>query len=349
MKKSVLMTAFAALMLASCTFEEGRVKNEHEIDFSVAPYAVQTKTEHDLNTAFTSPFRVWAWDADNANTVINGQVATYEIGGGNWTVAGGPYYWPDFDLDFVATVPAEGNKYCQVNRSTDGNTSIVYTFDATNPNPRNINLMHSDFVEGMSSGTVNLGFRHALANIEVHVKQKYPAIEAGSNITYYEVVLKSMKVSGIHRQGTYTVTSNNQNINNHVWTYDPSTPTADIEYLAAGSTRSLNPGNVDTPYEPNDGHAIYVMPQNLDNNAKFTIEYLVVTHTTSGQSTGTVKSIDVQLNTINLVGSGSTITQWQTNKKIVYNIHITPVHELNGIQFSATEEEWGTVNGDFSI
>ncbi|MBO7271181.1 MAG: fimbrillin family protein [Bacteroidales bacterium] len=349
MKKSVFMAALASLMLASCTFEEDRVKQTREIDFSVAPYAVQTKTEHDLNTAFTNPFRVWAWDADNANAVIDGKVANYQNGSGTWSVEDGPYYWPDFGLEFVAVVPATGNNYCQVNRSADGNTSIVYTFDALNENPRTINLMHSDFTDKLTAaqGTVNLGFRHALANVNVVVKQGTVTINPEDNIVYYEVELNAMSVEGIHRQGTYTVNSNAQNISNQVWTYEPSSPTSEIPYLSTGSKFSLNPGNVAQNYEPNDGNDIFVMPQHLDDNAKFVIDYTVITHTTSGTTTGTPKHVEVQLNTIAATGSGTTINAWHTNKKIQYTINIMPKAELNGIQFSVSEEEWGTVSGSF--
>lgn len=346
MKKSFLMTALAGLMLASCTFEEGKVEHKSTIDFTVAPYAAQTRAEHELNQAFNTDFKVWAWDADNDNAIIDGKVASYEIGSSAWEVVGGPYYWPDFDLDFVAIVPATANPYCAVERSSSGQTTIRYTFDNTNPNPRNVNLMHSDFADGLTKVTVPLGFRHALAHVEVVVTQKDVAIDPASNINFYEVVLESMSVDGIHRHGTYAVTSNNQNINNQVWTYDPADPATNIEYLA--TARSLNPSNVKTDYTPNDGNPIYVMPQNLSDDAKFNINYHVITHTTSGISTGATQSVSVQMNTITDAGANK-ISAWHTNKIIRYTINITPVHSLEGIQFEVKEEEWGEIAGSANV
>lgn len=348
MKKSVLMTALAGLMLASCTFEEGRVQNQKEINFSTAPYAAQTKAEHDLNQTLKAPFKVWAWDQDNNNAVIDGKVATYVESSSSWNVADGPYYWGDLTLDFVAIIPAESNPYCSVTRAADGSlTTVSYAFTNANPNPRNVNLMHSDFVEGQKGGTVNLGFRHALANVTVTVQQKNPET-LDANVNYYEVVLTEMKVTGIHRQGTYSVTSNDQNRNDHVWTYDPASPTSDISYIPAASNRSLNPGNSANNYVyPEVGNSLYVMPQNLSNDAKFVISYKIITHTTSGVNTGAVTTVEVQMNTI--TDGTNPITAWYTNKKINYTINILPNFTLDGIQFSVKEEEWGTQSGSTTI
>ena len=354
MKKMFLFAAFAGIALASCTTDEeifAPVNQGNEIEFVAADYVHQTRAsedpqEHDLTKTFSNAdFSVWAWptgtDAEHISALQVNADGTYT----------GTYYWPDEDLDFAAVSPANDPRI-DVDRA-NGATTITYTFDATYGNNQT-NLMHADFVDAQNKSTstqVALGFRHALAKLNVVVNQNHVAknddraknVDNERDIEDYQVIVKKLSIEKFDCYGTYTVTSNDQNTADNVWTGTSK----DADWTIINTPTSLVKDTID--FDDNTFKATYmetgfVMPQALGDDVVVKIDYDIVTKFKSGATSTTNRVKSVNLNEIK-DGSGDKITHWYTNKVITYTFTINPQYDLTPITFSATEEEWGTQGG----
>ena len=347
MKKMFLFAAFAGIALASCTTDEeifAPVNQGNEIEFVAANYVHQTRAEHDTTQTFSNAdYSVWAWKTGTANAHMEDVTVTYNNGANDVT---GTYYWPDEALDFAAVSPANDPRI-DVDR-TNGATTITYTFDATNGNNQT-NLMHADFVTA-SKATVALGFRHALAKLNVVVKQTQDAVNDDSandvnerDIEKYQVIVNSLSIEKFDCYGTYTVTSNRQNTADNVWT----STSGDSIWTIIDTPTSLVVDTVnfaDKTYSATYKTNGFVMPQALKDDVVVNIDYDIVTKFKSGATSTTNRNKSVKLNTIKN-SSDVAITNWYTNKIITYTFTINPQDDLTPIEFSATEEEWGIQGG----
>lgn len=341
MKKMLFIAAVASVALASCTNDENTfegVKNGREVSFVAADYANQSRAEHDINLAFSNDdYKVWAWFSGGDEAYINALVVNAD---GTYT---GTYYWPDEALDFAAVSPAADPRI-NVSRDAGGATTVTYTFNGTHGNTTTTNLMHADFVEGQTKTipTVALGFRHALAKLNVVLHQN-PVGSLPTGVSGYEVVLKNVRINGILCQGTFTVTDNAENTTERVWNADPLAPTTDWNILTS-ATQSIKAADYATTTD------YYVMPQTLADATTITIDYDVIATLTKGGTSKLEKTATVKLNDIYKAGSATEkITKWFTNKVITYTFNINPTSELTPIAFTAQEEEWGTVGGSHTF
>ena len=343
MKKMLFIAAVASVALASCTNDENTfegVKNGREVSFVAADYANQSRSEHDFSLAFSNAnYMVWAWFNGGNVPFINELTVN-----ANGTYAG-PYYWPDEALDFAAVSPA-GDPRITVSRDASGATTVTYEFDGDNENTTTTNLMHADFVVGQTKATptVALGFRHALAKLNVVLHQN--AVDAGSlptGVSGYEVVLQNVRINNILCQGTLTVTANDQNTTDRVW--NASSPAATTNWnILTSANQPIKAADYATAIN------YYVMPQTLADATTITIDYDVISTLTSGGTSKLAKSATVKLNDIYKSGSSTEkITDWFTNKVITYTFNINPTAELTPIAFTAQEEEWGTVGGSHTF
>ncbi|MBO7281392.1 MAG: fimbrillin family protein, partial [Bacteroidaceae bacterium] len=254
-------------------------------------------------------------------------------------------YWPDEALDFAAVSPA-GDPRITVSRGASGATTVTYEFDGDNENTTTTNLMHADFVVGQTKAipTVALGFRHALAKLNVVLHQN--AVDAGSlptGVSGYEVVLQNVRINNILCQGTLTVTANDQNTTDRVW--NASSPAATTNWnILTSANQPIKAADYATAIN------YYVMPQTLADATTITIDYDVISTLTSGGTSKLAKSATVKLNDIYKSGSSTEkITDWFTNKVITYTFNLNPTAELTPIAFTAQEEEWGTVGGSHTF
>ena len=353
-----LFAAFAGVALASCTTDEeifAPVNQGNEIEFVAADYVHQTRAnEHELNLPFTNKnYSVWAWKTKTANAHMKDVAVTYDAEKKTNTVE---YYWPDEALDFAAVSPASDDR---IKVKRDGaSTTITYTFkDEDGYRNNQDNLMHADFVTA-SQTTVALGFRHALAKLNVVVNQNHKAVndDRANNVNErdivdYQVIVKKLSIEKFDCYGTYTVTSgeydpatsNAQNTADNVWT-DTS---GDANWTIINTPTSLVKDTVD--FEDKNFEATYmtngfVMPQKLSDDVVVNIDYDIVTKFKSGATSTTNRKKYVNLNTIKN-SSDVAIANWYTNKVITYTFTINPQYDLTPITFSATEEEWGTQDG----
>lgn len=342
-----LFAAFAGIALASCTTDEeifAPVNQGNEIEFVAADYVHQTRAEHDTTLTFSNAdYSVWAWENDTDYPHMNGVKVTYANGVNTVT---GTYYWPDEALDFAAISPA-ADKRIAVDR-TGGATTVTYTFDNVDGYRNDqTNLMHADFVESQTKATANvsLGFRHALAKLNVVVNQTQNADNGNpTGVAGYQVNVNKLFIEDFDCYGTYTVTSNDQNKTDRTWT---STSHKDADWSIISDSTSLVVDTVnfaDQTFKATYERTGFVMPQALSDDVKVTIDYDIVTKFKSGATSTINKKDTVQLNTIEN-GSRVAIKNWYTNKVITYTFTINPKHDLTPITFSAKEEVWGTQDG----
>ena len=348
-----LFAAFAGVALASCTTDEeifAPVNQGNEIEFVAANYVHQTRNEHDLNQTFSNAdYSVWAWKTGTANAHMEDVTVTYNNGANDVT---GTYYWPDQALDFAAVSPASDDRI-EVSR-TGAATTITYTFkDVDGYRNNQTNLMHADFVTA-SKATVALGFRHALAKLNVVVKQTQDAVNDDSandvnerDIENYQVIVNNLSIENFNCYGTYTVTSNDQNTADKVWT----STSGDADWTIINTPTSLVEDTVkfaDKTFNATYNTTGFVMPQLLSDDVVVKIDYDIVTKFKSGATSTTSRNKFVKLNTIKN-SSDVAIANWYTNKIITYTFTINPQYDLTPIEFSATEEEWGTQDGAYTF
>lgn len=341
MKKMLLMATMAGVAFASCTNSEDVVseaQQAREIHFTNATYSAQTRAEHDLNVAFTnSDMSVYAWLA-GGNTAFMTEVLDAQ----GTITSGNVYYWPTdgSKIDFAAVSPAN-TAYAAVARTTDGQTSTTFTFDATNTNPTNVNLMYADYVKGQGSGTVALGFRHVLANLHMNVTQS--VLKDDNQGVEWEVKVKSLAVQNIQNQGSmvigwdFDVTAQDWMWSNTAGAATWSIISSETSLIENGAAKTVSTtGNY------------YVVPQawNATTPQKLVVTYDVITTPENGtpstkQYTKEVKMSDMTYNV--------TLTGWAMNKDITYNVSINPSEELSPISFTVSEEEWGSVTGSTEV
>lgn len=346
MKKMFFFAAIASVAFASCTNDENTfegVKNGREMTFVAADYVHQTRNPHDLNQAFSNAdYQVWAWvkGTDKAH------ISALEVAK-NGTYAG-KYYWPDDTLDFAAISPA--NDPCiEVARTAGGATTVTYTFDENHDNKQK-NLMHADFVtQTKATSAVALGFRHALAKLNVVVQQTQTptagAPDGTSDVAGYQVLVKKLSIDGFHTRGEYVVKSNVQNTKDNVWT-NTSTPASWEIINSPTSPISLVKDITsfdDQVFKATYKTTGYVMPQELANSVMVNFDYDIVTVFKSGATSTINRTAAVVLNTIK--NGANPIKNWYTNKNITYTFTINPQYELTPITFTVNEEEWGPVPG----
>ena len=339
--------AIASVALASCTNDETTfegVKNGREMTFVAADYVHQTRAEHDLNQAFSNAdYQVWAW----VDGTDDAHISALEVAAdGTYT---GKYYWPDEALDFAAISPANDPRIA-VSRAS-GATTVTYTFDATNGNDQT-NLMHADFVDAQTKSTpsVALGFRHALAKLNVVVKQTQTpdggTPDGTSDVAGYQVLVNKLSIDNFHTQGKYVVTDNAQNKADNVWT-GTSTPASWNIITSATSLVTDITSFADNVFNATYNTTGYVMPQALSNDVKVNIDFDIVTVFKSGATSTINRTASVVLNTI--TNGTDAIANWYTNKNITYTFIINPKYELTPITFTATEEEWGATDGSYTF
>lgn len=353
MKKLFLIAAFAGIALASCTTDESTfegVENGRLMNFVAADYVHQTRGEATPSGTFSnSDYKVYGWYTGT-------KVAHF----GPLTVSGSSvesgYYWPDESLDFAAVSPANDDRIA-VTRNDDFTTTITYTFDGnTKKNDNATNLMHADFVTqqlnaNKDNATVALGFRHALAKLDVKVHQNTVAANSlPTGVAGYEVIVTSLNITGINDQGTYTVTkTTNNTADDRLWANPTGTATWDIipsdrSLMTVTKAQNAKPTN----YVANDFNEenYYVMPQAIPATAKVNIAYKVITYLETGGTTTKTVEKDVLVNNICKTGSTTDkITHWYANKHISYTFNVNPVSDLTPITFSAKEETWNTEGG----
>ncbi len=351
MKKMFLFAAMASVAFASCTTDESvfdGAPKDGEIKFVAANYVAQTRGEHDINVAFSNnDYAVWAWKVGTAEVHMNMQ--NVQVNKSNEIQGDGTYWWPEnYGLDFASVSPYN-NPSIGLKR-TSGNTTITFTFDGdTKQTDNTTNLMYANKeyyqydYSAAGDQPVALKFRHALAKLNAVVHQADPATTV-AGVAGYEVIVKSLKMTGIKSEGSLVVNLDEVNIGttDKVWT-DAASPTTTDEWTIISTDTSIKAS--DYKYTTD----FYVMPQNIGDATKLVVDYDVIT-TFEGGGTSTInKTKTVNVKDIIATGGSTPLANWYTNKIVTYTINISPNEAFKPIKFTAMEEEWGTQSGSTTI
>lgn len=323
MKKHIFYVAAACAALASCVKNEVRVNApDQEITFQT----VSTKA----GTAFNTNHKFYSyafflkdgdtWDAnhDRARAYFSNAEISYIIppSGTSYWAAADTYYWPkQGSLTFFAwTDDTADPKVVGTGAGVtcEHNTGIKIENYSVKDNP-NKDILVAAIAKGKKSnesatGTWEKGvptvFRHALAKVEFKVNKK-------KNYSNVQFKVKSITLNGVSTKGTFTQGSPTES-----WGWSTETPDAlplpvftSTTGMEVTKTAEPAPAEFDR-LNPGTGDYSIVLPQNFDDTPTLTIEYEIITTSTSFTETviDTKKLKDIYKN------------GWECNKNYVLGI-----------------------------
>ena len=338
MKKSLVLMALAGVALASCVNDVADVaQNEQKkalIGFQ-SPVIYQNATSRYVageisSTTFPKEesFMVAArktaanWEAGDTYWTGFEKVSFVEAQNG-WKTST-DYYWPTYQLSFVAYSPAElpsttlaGVTYTNAGWNFD---DFVVPTDQT----QKIDLLYSNLITGQTSNGNNGGyygvpvvFNHALSSIHFNV------VKAGD--VAEEVRLESITIFGVKNKGDF---------DGSAWT-------------AAGDAVAIDY----TPYNVTDGtglvftttaaavgaadaNSLLLMPQDL-TGLTMKVKYSV---------NGVEKETSaISLDNLTQNGTGTTITEWEPGHRYTYILNYSALPE-DLIYFAPSVAEWADVS-----
>lgn len=209
--KKFLFAAAAVLAFASCSNDETIIEkvDANKIRYSVAAEVQSRAADVYCNNHLMEAFKIYAATTDG-KTYINGDnvnVVSLVSEGGMYTASGQAFadverYWPESALNFCAIA------------NNDENT---FTYDGTNPGKVSFTVnsdvasqkdllyaVANNVSKSTNDGVVKLNFRHALSQVVFRARKENQNIH---------VVIKGISVGGVKNAGTYTLPSENSDVN----------------------------------------------------------------------------------------------------------------------------------------
>lgn len=313
--KKILLAVAAVATMASCSQNEEFENVGQKAEIKIGTTAVTRATEQNTAGLQKDGFQLYAYNTGTSAMTkdlalakeawINGN-ATYASP--DWTVAGGPYYWPiDEKLQFFAYSPADGVAYTAPNGTDAGFPKFTYTVGATADVQKDLvisSALNKTKETTKATPAVSLTFKHALTQINIQV------IEGSSDYTYE--ITPTVKISGIKGDGTFTYTGEN------VGTWTPGSTDATYTYTLGTITAGTS--------AVTDGNALMLIPQDL-TDAKITITY----NTKKGDSYVFKGTKEIPLNST---------TAWGFGTKILYKLTLPVGGEKVKVEATA-DEGWG--------
>lgn len=308
--KKILLAVTAALAITGCSQNEEfeAPAQKAEINFNTA---VTRAVEMNTSALETAGFQVYAYNT--GSTVMSGEVTLSSspwIAGlashsDQWSVAGGPYYWPLTDkLQFFAYSPAADVTYTATDK---GYPKLTYAVQAKAADQKDLVIASVENATKKSDGptpAVSLTFKHALTQINIQV------IQGDENYTYE--IDPNVTISGIKGDGTFTYTG----VNTGAWTAGSTDATYTYALGAiTDGTSAVTAGN-----------ALMLIPQDIAN-AKISISY----KTKKGDSYVFDGNKEIPL---------AETTAWAFGTKILYKLTLPVGGEK--VKVEAKADEWGT-------
>ena len=327
MKRYLFIFLAVAAMAASCAKTEIRsAREDHAITFIAANYA--TKAPEVTGSVFptSESFGVYAWtDGTEGTYFMDDEVVSFVAAESLWKPST-TYYWPKYaTVDFFCFYPTSLDAYL-----TPGETQFTISgFDAV---ASQVDVMYADKAVGftdnqdlVSDGVngytgVPAFFRHALAKIKVNVVLPYYKKTADDGTEYeWTVSVKNFSLNNVYGKGDVTLDLSDLSATGRVaW----NKPAGNV-WTPDGSTTSFsNPAvtelSSDAPYVVLD--ETYVLPQNLSAGA----QQISLDITIATKRNGAAFLTENVSRTIDLCLPDISLTAWEMNHLIVYNIILTP-------------------------
>ncbi|MBP5373926.1 MAG: hypothetical protein J6Y31_03305 [Bacteroidales bacterium] len=362
MKHYLLIAVAAVAATVACTKTESVKSPDVKIAFDVAQY--QTRANQANNDELGGAFTTNAWftngDGDKMQYMNNVTIGWDSPVAGQWAPAR-DYFWPKTGyIDFYSYdgVPAP---------TTVGEGSLVYT-DKTIAATDNILVADAAYRQTQNLQTYQVGstdikgvptlFRHALAKVNFTVRLFTTDAKKTPDTKWDVTILNTTaKPSNVVVLSTGTLTLSNSysgtTATTQAWTNANATK-PNVGWVAGTATETidcLTPALTLPKNSITSGDAVSlidlrtVMPQTLGDDAVFTINYEV--KATYGDET-TPYMTETRSATGKLADLVNTISDWNMNYIITYNVLIDPVSER--ILFDPAVQEWDeTTSGDIEI
>lgn len=369
MRKYIIIAAAAIVAMASCTKTtlDDEAALGHKISFQVANYAAQTKamTTTELDGAFSS--YAWYTNADPTTMAFMiGETISWDGTKKEWAPSR-DYYWPKTGyVDFFSYDGTKNPTTVPTRNATTGEVTLAYASqtitstdnilvaDAAYHQTQNKSTYHID--DASVTGVPTL-FRHQLAkvkfNVQVattktasaHTSWKVNVLNTGTTLSNVVVANKgSLSLANIYNSNeTERWTNTNTSNPNVGWVAETGTETISVDHTPE-MVMAINATSSGTAVALIDERT--VMPQVLGTTVKFTLTYRVRAYMDSSTDPyiDEVRTVTAQ----NLSALVTSITEWDMNKIITYNVVIDPVGER--VLFDPAVEEWdNSTTGSFTI
>lgn len=364
MKKYLILAAAAVAALAACSKVKVEEAPDVKISFEVGSYSAQTKAPMSSNAELDGAFTSYAWFTNGEGTkmaFMSGETVSWNTPvTGQWAPAR-DYYWPktgyvdfySYDGTKAPTSVAEG-AITYSNVTIEGTDNILVA-DAAYRQTQNTSTYHIDNNAVVGVPTL---FRHQLAKIQFKVKLAHSP--ACTNTKWVVTILNETgKLSSVvaKNQGTLTLTNSytGSTPTTQAWS-NANTSASNVGWVAGSSTETISVDetptltlNANATESSTDPVALInlrtVMPQVLGDDVVFTLNYNVKAYMDS--STTPYIDENLKVDAAKLATLVSSITEWDMNKIITYNVVIDPVTQR--IQFDPAVEDWdnsttGTIN-----
>ncbi len=380
MKKSILLVASAALLLASCGKNEVFVPEQEDIPVGFSNYAPRAISKADDSAVDSgslptgAKIGVYGYSTADANLAsgfstkpefMTDASVTYASTSATPTASTPVRYWPKLNtnlLSFFAYYPQESGKITnKPTAATEGMGSFTFTQAGTVDNMEDFMISNvandmyywaageAENANGVKAenGVVPLKFNHMLTkvNFKFRTVRDY---KTENNIT---IKVKSAKIiadGSVYNDVVITPS------------YAAGAPgaTGTTTFSRTSNTNKYD-ADIDIPFSGdltlnttptlNNGTAktqtdFLFVPQELTNDAKVFITYTIEQPNTPTEEV----EATVQLNLINKDGSdpATPITEWHINEFITYTFNIG----LREILFTGSANTWATVtNGTYVI
>lgn len=363
MKKIIAIAATVAATVA-CIKNENSNSPDVKIAFDVAHYSAQTKANQDTNTELGGAFTTNAWftngDGEKMQFMSDVVIGWNSPVSGQWAPAR-DYFWPktgyidfySYDGSPAPTTKAEGSLV--YSSKTIGATDNILVADAAYRQTQNLQTYQIDGTQVKGVPTL---FRHALAKVKFTVRLATTEEKKTPETKWdVEILNTSAKPSNVVILSTGTLTLSNS--------YAGSTPTTQawtnantekplVGWVAEAGTETIEcltpsltlPKNATTSGDPVSLIDVRtVMPQVLGDDDVFTVNYRVSATYGDEASPYLTETRSAAGKLGELVRS---ISDWNMNQIITYNVIIDPVSER--VLFDPAVEAWDeTVSGDIEI
>ncbi len=249
--KYIFSALIATLTLVSCSQDEALSENTGDvIKFATTTSASTRAAELFSNSNLMSSFNVWAYTSQG-NTYMTGEQVNVSSTG-TCTMDGDAHYWPSSStLTFSATNKPEAATW------QDGALSFV-DYTVSNDVSEQEDLLYAVEADCSkpSDGTVNLNFRHALAQLVFNAK-------CTSTTTYVEI--SEIGVAHIADTGTLTLPEASTTVDGNVGTWsDQSGDKGCVVELGSAVALTSSSQALTTSSVSNYSSTMFVLPQSTE-------------------------------------------------------------------------------------
>lgn len=300
-------TAIVALTFTACTnTEDVFTEDQRALDFTV--FANKATRAAETDETLRQPgkaFGVWGYSTfdTDVTTVFNNQDVTYN--GTEWEYSPLKYWDKSSSYEFYAYYPYQSTGV-SIN---DGKNITVTDFNVTSVSATadHTDLMIANKVTravGDAVNKVNFSFNHILSNINLKFKK-----DAGLNKV--KVTLKSVKLYGMNRKGTYVQTQS-PNFSSGNWTTSVAVAASDADTEHAASN-VIPATTAETPFIAYTD--MLLIPQSTDG-LKLDVTYRLGEE---GADQPFVRTLDLSHDD---TARPHNPESWGQNQKITYNFTI---------------------------